>query len=1470
MKKLTFILALLLTSIYYYSPGQTTLPYFNNFKDPIDTTGWFYYSLSGTNDLGLEFPNSSNIHGGIAKNSEWVTNLTGNASRSTYRYLATPTFNLSDTSIDYVLSFTQKLHSVNARSVMQYSTDNGVTWNHLNHDKAKKKNWMGNNGWMGNTVSCQHSKIGLSFLHGNTNLIFRYLSISKDTNHVEWPIDDFCIKEEYNNIFAISGDSIFVTQNNLTYTSKTEMGFNNEYGDVSLLTTNYFFSTDTILDANDNQVSTYSAEYFENSKIERTIALDNDLSPGNYYIFHQYDALNVVQENDETDNIQYSVIHVDTVYNLPYINSFENNTYLPLEAYLSSNGDILLWEMGRGYSHHLEDTHSGENAWHTSKSVEYKDNTCTTICNVQYVEFPNIDLTSISEEIVFNFWFKDNMDANGYRLQYNANNGDDWYDIIYIPPCRNDEWDYINVPLHNIASNNSVKFRIEFESNYLQPEGIIFDDVYIGSIKPDLSIEGDKKNLFTANTSSFGNLKYHLCNSGLTNAPPSRTTFYWSNDSILDVSDILLGTKEEQVLADSSSLWTNFSYAIPPNSPEKFFLFYELDTDNSIDEMREYNNGGYFTIFYQTPATTPYFNDFESQIDGWRHNASLGFDDWQWTTPNGIVLNSAFSGMKAWITSDTGSVHEMSRMHLYTPVFDLTTSINPVIEFDMQLEAFKIMMDNEAMTNLSYSKDGGCTWIVLDTTNQSYNRWYYQIEYNSWNGLDMEAQFPNQTKLLFDLFENAFVTYDQYNGRGAERNTRYIIDIKSLAGEPQIQFRYNLASGHKSDSTLKSPEGALIDNFSIREAFIDLNVTHKKALMISSLSSEIKFFMNIKNQGNYISSPGIAKYYLSNNINLDNDDINIGQENIPAIRPDMSFYVNAIFDAPTNLSEFKYLIYELDAGNTSMESNESNNIGYWELALDSINEYPYNMDFNDSIIDGWHEYGTYYEGTHRKEGFRFRNMTAPGEHLYSTNIISGIMFTDRINNVMSTSQVPIWHLETPAFNFKKLNKVLLSFDLLCVGDAGSLWLDEGGNLDFSTDGGNSWQVLTAEYGQAFNWYNNNQIGNLNGEPGWTMYSSGWGIPTLDSVFFDLSFLRGEEHVVFRFKYRSNTAPYGNGTVQGMRIDNFEIAGQTIDYITNNDMVSVTTSLDQPDINLNYSITNLGPSDGQMTITRFYWSNDSIFDPVDPEVFSNTQNPITAGNTLNLSATFDYPIPLRQSTYYVFYLIDADSTLVEINELNNVGSFKIIFPPFWNYMAHNNMDTIITSKTNPTFNVDYSIINNGSLNGTYSKTGFYWSEDSILDAFDQNIITLDEIGINSGDTLRSYTTITYPTSNEESRYYLFYKTDDNSDIDELYELDNTGSFLILFEINSIDENNKNGIKMYLYKKTIFIEMTQPTQKNTHSLTIKNLNGKLIYKSVVQLQKGLNRFDIPNDIAKGMYFISLSDNHLNHTAKVVLSN
>ncbi|POR19261.1 hypothetical protein BWK58_14420, partial [Flavobacterium columnare] len=1128
-----------LTNYHLYSQ---TLPYVNNFNNLSENIGWKHYAISGSDNWTL-----SQVYGNL-NDFEWTTKgNTGQPDSESEMVLETPNFDISNLTSQHCLSFKHSIQINYGSLNFEYSTDNGNTWRLFIPTTNDKLNWQDSSGFYINSGTTNYkSTISLSSLQGFSKVKFRFkFKTLSYANGFGWTIDDFSIASESYNISARPSKTIEVSPLCTNVKLEGKMIFDTPYENKNYtIKTKIYLSKNQSIDDSDIFLKEIDIPIiYDTFDLNFNLILPSNLQPNNYYIIYKLDDLNVVTENNENDNISFSELKIKPIFTLPYFTDFETNNDSWKSGKANKNS-LSIWELGKGKLPHISDTHSGENAWNTSKTLAHN----FPEYEYQWVESPYLDLSSISTQKYLSFWYKSHYPSgvdyynNKYTVQYNTNCSDniyEWKELYVIPENLSNNWEYVNIPIPtNISSNNNIKFKVTFKNSYVKPEGLIFDDFYVGAARQDLLIDEIRSEKRFSNTSESNyDLNFKINNSGMVEANNVKIKFYFSQDSILDTSDIELGNKIITSLPSQSNLVESFNFVKPNINGNKFYVFYKIDYENQIIEINENNNIGSFEIENIIKKTVPYFNDFEVDTSDWNNNSTLGSNDWNLGSANGEILNTAFSGKKAWITNANNKLTEFSRMHLYTPVFDLSNLNKPVLEFDMLSD---VNNGHYAGCNISYSIDNGKTWNILLPSNESYSKWHQIFTTNLFSGID-EPYEIRSSKFFFNREETILSSHKDMNTRDIDKNTHYTIDISNLKCS-NIRFRYNVVMNKIDLTTYPSKfEGVLIDNFSIKEAESDLSVPLSKDLYLGSNASKIKFTIDIKNNGNDITPQSKIKYYLSNDTSFSNDDYAIGENIIKDIKPGFKSHFNNDFSLPSTISNYNFLIYVLDPDNTVLESNESNNIGFWNLKLGGVTHYPYTEDFNGDSINGWYGYSVTQFGSTTKTAFRVVNKLYPAETLnYQERIYDGVYRTENpaYGWGMSTPEV-FFYMESPTFDFRnQTNPLYISFDIMSSGYS----YKTGSNIEYTTNDGKTWTVLGKTYdANAINWYNTgygtNGLTQMNNEFGWSSLNG-----DILTVKKDISFLLGSPNVKFRIK-GDGMAAASNYHPQGIRIDNFVIGDQ---------------------------------------------------------------------------------------------------------------------------------------------------------------------------------------------------------------------------------------------------------------------------------------------------------------------------------------
>ena len=129
---------------------------------------------------------------------------------------------------------------------------------------------------------------------------------------------------------------------------------------------------------------------------------------------------------------------------------------------------------------------------------------------------------------------------------------------------------------------------------------------------------------------------------------------------------------------------------------------------------------------HNSPVITsyPYLQSFENS-DGNFFTKGLN-TSWQWGTPAKTIINKAPNGVKAWVTNLTGNYNNNESSYLYSPCFDLTGLVKPVLSFSHIID---VELDYD-FNWVEYSTDG-IVWKKLGNASSGTN-WYDNPVGNNW------------------------------------------------------------------------------------------------------------------------------------------------------------------------------------------------------------------------------------------------------------------------------------------------------------------------------------------------------------------------------------------------------------------------------------------------------------------------------------------------------------------------------------------------------------------------------------------------------------------------------------------------------------------------------------------------------------------------------------------------------------------
>jgi hypothetical protein len=134
----------------------------------------------------------------------------------------------------------------------------------------------------------------------------------------------------------------------------------------------------------------------------------------------------------------------------------------------------------------------------------------------------------------------------------------------------------------------------------------------------------------------------------------------------------------------------------------------------------QFNDEQCMNIFGQFQTSVPFFDDFETANNWYKPGTT---NNWQLGTPNGNVINSAYSGTKAWVTNLNGDYTNNANDYLYSPQFNFS-ALGATDTITLSFYHWQDMQSGD-YGRLQYSKDGGDNWSNLGFMGDPYGtNWY--------------------------------------------------------------------------------------------------------------------------------------------------------------------------------------------------------------------------------------------------------------------------------------------------------------------------------------------------------------------------------------------------------------------------------------------------------------------------------------------------------------------------------------------------------------------------------------------------------------------------------------------------------------------------------------------------------------------------------------------------------------------------
>lgn len=584
------------------------------------------------------------------------------------------------------------------------------------------------------------------------------------------------------------------------------------------------------------------------------------------------------------------------------------------------------------------------------------------------------------------------------------------------------------------------------------------------------------------------------------------------------------------------------------------------------------------TVWFSTEnipvvASLPYTQDFESGAGGWATGGSLS--SWELGLPNNTFIDTANSGVNAWVTNLDGDYNNNEQSYVESPCFDFSSlNIDPVFRFSFLSET-EADWDG---TFVQLSTDGGATWTTVGNVGEGTNWYNNDVFYNSniaqgWDGLiGTSAQWLTATHIL-----------------------------DGAAGISSVKVRVSFISDDWANSEF---EGFAFDDVEIFEQPpINAGITEILSPLSGCGLGMEAVTVVVENFGD----ADLVDYLI---------EYNIGTGAVSELQTDTLFIAEVDTITFSTMADLSALgLFDISAWTSVTGDGDATDDTSFVSVNNSpvVSSFPYIEDF-ETGANGWYSEGT--NGTWElgdPEG-TYIDTANSGINAWATNLDS-LVYED---NQLS-------YLTSPCFDFSGLAiDPIVEFALISLSEINY----DGAWLEVSTDAGATWRT-NGNVGEGTNWYNNEDEHGVNFDLDWwdgTTADTSWVISEhlLDSV-------AGYSDVIIRFVFDSDGSNFFD--YEGFAIDDISIREQPA---INSEVTAITSPVSGCGLTATETImvqvTNLGSTVMDSVIIGFSVDNGT---PV-TEVFNNSiaiggDSTFTLTQTIDLSAFADYEISVWTGT-----------------------------------------------------------------------------------------------------------------------------------------------------------------------------------------------------------------------------------------------
>lgn len=624
-----------------------------------------------------------------------------------------------------------------------------------------------------------------------------------------------------------------------------------------------------------------------------------------------------------------------------------------------------------------------------------------------------------------------------------------------------------------------------------------------------------------------------------------------------------------------------FDLAVPMDlsTPGTYVIQAWIEVPEDVDAI----NDTIITTIESIPVISglPYLEDFEGGSGGWTSGGVL--DSWELGDPETAFIDTANSGINAWVTNLDGTYENGTDAYVESPCFDFSAlAVDPVFRFAFIANS-EIGWDG---TWVEVSTDAGVSWNTVGNFGEGTN-WYTNEDEHG-------ANFDE------DWWDEPFGLENEWT------IATHLLD--GVAGSSSVKIRVFF---HSDGSINGGYEGFAFDDVELFE-------------QPSINAGVIEVLSPITGCGLGLETVTVV---MQNFGDADLVDFSIeydaGAGVISETVTDTLFAASIdtfSFVAPADLSVVGN--YDFGAWTAVVGDGDILNDSLFTVVYSSpvVSSFPYLEDF-ESGTGGW--YSTGEEGMWEfgdPEGVLI-DTAGSGVNAWATNL-----------NTLNYNNNQLSYLYSPCFDLSALViDPILEFGFISNSEIG--W--DGMWLEASTDAGTTWTTI-GNFGEGTNWYNNEDEHGVNFDEDWwdgnSADTTGWIMAEhlIDGV-------AGSGDVILRFVFDSD--PSVNG-YEGFAIDDISITEQPA---INGSVFAITGPVSDCGLTasetVEVTVTNLGSLDMDSIIVSYTLDNGPVVTEVFYQILTpNNSASLSLASTIDLSVNADYDL-----TVWVTTIGDGDTS-----------------------------------------------------------------------------------------------------------------------------------------------------------------------------------------------------------------------------------